>query len=336
MIRVIETAGTPRRMGEEYGEAMRLEIQLSYELWADWFRRYPVSDEFVRNVRHVLTQYAPEILEEMSGLAAGAGVEENFIFATNFTDTFGHTAERCTPVFVRTADNHILLAKNNDAPPEEKFPFVVRKGIPTQGLPFIQITYAGWLSGLDMMNSEGLANTHASVGSVFPKEGLRLDIRLGMYQLMQKCRTVEELTNGLREIPLTGKGFAIAAGDIHNHALFIDAAVPILAVRSGKDDFAWATNLYMAPEVHHADMRPADRRKHCLKRYEYISEKTAPQNIDDLKALLSDHSSPYAPCRHGGEQLSETKWSMIADLHRRTVLYTDGNPCNNPYEEISL
>lgn len=337
MIRFIETSGSPRQMGEQYGEAMRQEIHLSRELWAEWFKKFPVTDDFSRNVRQILVRYAPDILEEFSGLAAGSCTEENFLFAINFTDTFDDRTERCTPMFLRNdPDEGVIVAKNNDAGPLERFPFVVRKGTPAHGLPFVQITYAGWLSGLDMMNAEGLANTHASVGSVFPKSGLRMDIRLRMYQLMQFCRSAGELEQKLREVPLTGKGFAIAVGDARNDAFFLDAAVPELAVRARRENFAWATNLYMTPCLRHADTRPADRRDHCVKRYEYIRRQPVPQNLSQIRDLLSDHSSPYSPCRHGGETLSVTTWSMIAWPRKRSVLYTDGNPCMNSCREIIL
>lgn len=336
MIRFIETCGTPRQMGEQYGEAMRREIHLAQELWSEWFRKHPVADDFVRNVRYVLNRYAPDVLEEFSGLSAGADTDENFLFAINFTDTFDDETERCTPMFLRSSPDGVIVAKNNDAPQGESFPFVIRRGKPDRGLPFLQITYAGWLSGLDMMNAEGLADTHASVGSVFSKKGLNMDIRLRMYQLMQFCRSAGELEQKLREVPLTGKGFAIAVGDARNDAFFLDAAVPELAVRARRENFAWATNLYMTPCLRHADTRPADRRDHCVKRYEYIRRQPVPQNLSQIRDLLSDHSSPYSPCRHGGETLSVTTWSMIAWPRKRSVLYTDGNPCMNSCREIIL
>ncbi len=335
-LRLIETSGSPRQMGEQYGEAMRQEIQLARELWREWFQRFPITDEFVQNVQQVLTTYAPDILEELAGLAAGAAVEERFLYALNFTDTFGDKVERCTPLFLRHSPDGMIVAKNNDAGVHERFPFVVRKGKPDRGLPFVQITYAGWLSGLDMMNAEGLANTHGSVGSVFPKDGLRMDIRLRMYQLMQSCRNAAELAQGLRQVPLTGKGFAIAVGDAVGDAFFLDAAVPELELRSQQDAFAWATNLYASPRLCNADARPPERRGHCLKRYEYLQQQPAPQNLAELQALLSDHSSPYAPCRHGGEHLSVTTWSMFALVQKRTVVYSDGNPCENSWKEVLL
>ncbi|MGN0871153.1 MAG: C45 family autoproteolytic acyltransferase/hydrolase [Victivallales bacterium] len=336
MIRFIETCGTPRQMGEQYGEAMRREIHLAQELWSEWFRKHPVADDFVRNVRYVLNRYAPDVLEEFSGLSAGADTDENFLFAINFTDTFDDETERCTPMFLRSSPDGVIVAKNNDAPQGESFPFVIRRGKPDRGLPFLQITYAGWLSGLDMMNAEGLADTHASVGSFFSKKGLNMDIRLRMYQLMQSCRTAKELALALREVPLTGKGFAVAVGDAQNDALFLDAAVPKIAVRAQQEDFAWAANLYMSPEVCNADTRPVNRRDHCLKRYEYIGRQPVPRTMEQIRRLLCDHSSPYAPCRHGGEALSVTTWSMIALPQKRAVYYTDGNPCVNLYKEIIL
>ncbi len=48
----------------------------------------------------------------------------------------------------------------------ENYPYVIRKCTPEKGIPSIQITFAGWLCGLDALNAAGLATTHGSVGSI--------------------------------------------------------------------------------------------------------------------------------------------------------------------------
>lgn len=335
-MKFIECEGTPLEMGKQYGEAARDEIVLSMELWKSWFSRYPVRKAFVAEAAAILEQYAPEVLEELRGMAAAAGVPEEFLLAVNSVDTFGNESERCTPLLLRYSSRGVIVAKNNDAPPEERFPFILRKGVPAHGLPFLQVTYAGWLSGLDMMNAEGLANTHGSVGSVFPKSGRRLDIRLRSYVLMRRCRSSEAFIGGLREVPLTGKGFSIALGDASADTAFIDAAVPEIAVRDRGREFDWSANLYRAPGLENADMRPPDRKRHCLARGEYLSRLKPPSGLADVEALLRDHSSPCAPCRHGGQSGAVTVWSMVCLPEKRLLRVASGSPCNTPYQEYTL
>jgi len=278
------------------------------------------------------------VLEELKGVAEGANVDIRRVLLINHVDTFVNNTERCTPVILRSSPQGTIIAKNNDAPVNEDFLFIIRKGRPAKGVPFIQITYAGWIGGLDIMNSEGLANTHGSVGAVFDKSGLRIDIRLKAYQLMNVCRTVDEFIAGLHEVPLTGKGFNIALGDRSGGTAMLDVAVPFIAVRNRNKQFDYATNIYKATGLENADMRPPGKRDICVYRYGYLKWLEAtnpPGNLDDLRRLLSSHE-PWAPCRHGGIHGSKTLWSMINLTKSGKVLIAHGNPCQNEYREYSL
>lgn len=335
-MKYVECSGTPQEMGRQYGEAVRNEIQSSMELWQPWFRNHPITDRFISSAASVLEQYAPDLLPEIMGAAESAGVPFKFLLAINFMDTFSNDMERCTPLLLHQSQDGPIVAKNNDAGPDEKFPFIIRKGTPDYGLPFFQVTYAGWFSGLDMMNSAGVANTHGSVGSIFPRTGRRLDIRLRLYDLMRKCRTVEQLTRGLQEVPLTGKGFSIAIGDAEGNTAFLDAAVPQVIVRDRDKPFEWSTNLYKAAGYENADQRTPAAKPFCLARSQYIASQPKPVEVEDVKSLLRNHSFPEAPCRHGGASLSVTVWSMICLPEKRKLLLASGFPCCNPYKEYVL
>ena len=211
-------------------------------------------------MKHILDRWAPEILDELAGMAEGAQVDLYALLAMNCWELNGEDADRCTVVVVHSPREGILIAKNNDSPPTEDGRFLIRRGKADGGLPFFQVGYAGSLSGLDMMNAEGLCNTHGSVGSCFARTGMRLDIRLQLYRLMQRCRNTDELVAGLNEIPLTGKGFSIAVADKRGSSVILDAAVPFLAVRARDRAFAYSTNLYEYPGMENSDMRLPEKR----------------------------------------------------------------------------
>ncbi len=336
-MKFIECFGAPKEMGRQYGEQAREEIQRDLEL------RCRQSDKtrleiLSRLSIQVLRTYLPDVLEELEGIAEGAHVDLKQVLFANHVDTFGNEVERCTPVILRNSAEGTIIAKNNDAPLNEEYPFVIRSCRPDKGLPFIHVTYAGWLSGLDCMNAEGLANTHGSVGSVFDKSGPRVDIRLKAYQLLLRCRTVDEFISGLNEAPLTGKGFNIAAGDKSGNTVMLDAAIPFIAVRHRNKQFDYATNIYQSPGMEHADMRSPAQREVCLYRYGYLKwreEVNPPDNLNDVKNLLSSHE-PWAPCRHGGPHGSKTLWSILCLTEKRKILISHGSPCQNEYKEYSL
>ena len=328
----LECAGSPREMGRAYGEQAFAEIRHNLE-------RFPwkPSGTMLDGMKRAIAERDPEILEELTGIAEGADVSEDALIAMNHWElTQIDDAERCTVAVVRSERDGLLIAKNNDSPLGEDYRFVIRRGTPAHGIPFLQVCYAGSLSGLDMMNAEGLCNTHGSVGSRFARPGIRLDIRLRLYRLMRSCRDIGSLIRGLHEFPLTGKGFSIAVADRQGNSAILDAAVPFFGIRAENRPFAYSTNLYEYPGLEDADMRRPDRRTICLQRQAYlrgIEQTNPPRTLEALKKLLSSHD-PWAPCRHGGAHQSVTDWSMIGIPHKGELWVAQGFPCTEPYREV--
>ena len=172
--------GNPRECGRQYGEQAAEAIHTGVEYSAYRQNLSSRFDRFIACAEQSLRTFAPEVLDELTGIAEGANIELAALLFLNVWDAFDDEQPRCTPVMLQDSDHGPVVAKNNDGPEHERYraPFIFRQVEPDHGLPFLQVTYAGWLSGLDMINCEGLANTHGSVGSRFPRGGNRLDIRL--------------------------------------------------------------------------------------------------------------------------------------------------------------
>ena len=330
---VIVCSGTPREMGRQYGEQAAELIRRNLEQFA--LRR---DSGMLEAMQRTLQDYAPAVLEELRGISEGAGVGFELLLSYNHWELNPDDHDRCTVFALHSDDAGLLIAKNNDSPADEDGRFVIRKGQCENGLPFLQVTYAGFLSGLDMINAAGLCNTHGSVGSAFARNGNRLDIRLHLYQLLQSCRSVKELTSNLRRVPLTGKGFTIAVGDAEGNSVILDAAVPFIAERAVNRKFAFSTNLYEYPGLENADRRPAAGRNICLWRNGYlkwIEQQDPPRTLARLQKVAASHD-PWAPCRHGGIHGSVTDWSVIFMAQQKKVLIAHGHPCEKPYLEIAL
>ncbi len=324
----VECQGTHAEMGRQQGEAARRLIQDNLSM-----RTFDPPEKlaaFYHAVTGILAERTPEILDEILGIAAGADVDPHQLMALTFRND---DAERCTPMIVRNSPQGTLVAKNNDGPTHEMFPFIICTRRPDHGLPTIGVYFAGLVCGLDMMNAAGLANTHGSVGSIFPKPAGGLDIRLWTYRLMCTCRTTDEFIAGLRQIPLGGKGFSIAVGDAGAETAFVDAAVPQLAVRSRNEAFAFSTNLYCSPGLVNADRRPPAKRPLCQARTDYLRRQAPPRDVAELQHLLRDHSTPDSPCRHAA---SRTTDSMIFLLSSGQALVSSGPPCRYPYLEYAF
>ncbi len=342
-MKYIECSGTSREMGRQYGEQAKEEIRtaLNGDAHKNFAAKIKNCSARVNAIKENIRKSLPDVHEEMAGIAEGCGYSIEEITLLNHVDTFDdHWLGNCTPVGLISEIDGIIVSKNNDGAPSEhvQYPFVVRKSTPSKGLPTLQLTYAGWLSGLDSMNSAGLANTHGSVGSVFDKSGARIDIRLASYHLMRHCRTVRELFDGLNEMSLTGKGFNIIAGDRNRSSLIIEAAVPLIASRGLNSKFFYSTNHYITDALLSSDMRTPKGKEISRLRLGYldwIAQVAPPQTLEDVKRILSSHE-PWAPCRHAGPHVSQTEWSQICLPEQGKMLIAAGPPCENEYKEYTI
>lgn len=331
--------GNAVECGRQYGEAAAKWIRMEAELFGYHGQLTREMSSFAGFAARSLKDYAPEILDELDGIADGSGVPIEILLIMNVWESVAHgqMPDRCTTFLLGNSEAGTVVAKNNDGPECEReiAPFILREVHPDKGIPFIQVTYAGWLSGLDMMNSEGLANTHGSVGSILPRQGNRLDIRLQCYKLMKECRSVPEFCRKLADVPLTGKGFSIAVADRNKNNAIVEAALPRIVIREQNTGFAFSTNLYYAPELAGCDARTPEAKKLNTCRKEFLEKHPKPQNLTELKALMQTHGE-VAPCRHGSGKGSSTFWSMIALPEAGKLLLAPDAPCHCKYIEFTV
>jgi len=333
---IVRCAGGPREMGRQYGRAARDAIARNVDFWIGE-GRLRASGGFAAAARAVLARRLPEVLDELEGLADGSGAPLEALLMMNQVDTFAAAGDGCTSLAVADGPDGPVLGKNNDGERDGRA-FVVRVSVPDDGLAMVQVTYAGWLSGLDAMNAAGLANGHNSVGSVFEKSGRRVDVRLWAYRLMRRCRSTGEFLAGLERAPLTGKGFNIVLADAAGDTCVVEAAVPRVACRGRGERFVFATNHYVSAGLADADRRRPAAKEISRNRYDYlrrIERRRPPAGREDVRDLLRSHE-PWAPCRHGGPHVSFTLWSMIALPARRRLLVAPGPPCERAHRALDL
>lgn len=331
----IDGSGSPGEAGHTYGKEAREAIECNLDYFDLSGKREALSD-YAQQTIDYLRRAFPALLEELRGIAEGSGVAVKDIVMLNQRSPEG-PGIGCTPMAISQSSDGPILAKNNDGLPGERPAFVVRRVAVDERFPILQITYAGWISGLDAVNSAGLGLAHASVGSVFPKPNPGLDIRLRAYDLLGRCSTTKEFREQLREVPLSGKGFNLVVADRTGSTCVIEAPVPRLAQRNTGAPFVYATNHYNLSEFANADQRTEAGKTTSRQRYAFLEDLQQtgpPQSVQDIQRLLSSHGA--GPCRHGGEQSSHTLWSMIAILHQNRLMVSEGPPCSTDYTMYTL
>ncbi len=96
-LKVVECSGTPHEMGRQYGEQAWEEIRHNVNLFA--VKR---PESILLEMKHVLDRWAPEILDELAGMAEGAQVDLYALLAMNCWELNGGDADRCTVVVVHS------------------------------------------------------------------------------------------------------------------------------------------------------------------------------------------------------------------------------------------
>jgi len=342
-MRLVEVAGDARNIGQQTGEALRDEIHQMLDVWkiaerhTNWEQTWPA-------IRASLERHLPEVHAEMQGTAEGADVATELILKLNVpTYNFRNTLDlqECTNIAFASGPDGPIWGKNNDGgPPGEQAPPCARLITRDDGIPQLNFTFCGMVGTLDMMNAEGLAVGHSSVGTVFGQSDRYPPIRLWGYEAMFHCANVAEYVRFMASMPLRGKGYSSVAVDASGVACSLEQPCPLTAVRMPEGDGSYinCSNYYQLPELSHADARPPDGKLNAIARAELLDDTfldRGNRSLQDMKDILSYHGDPGV-CRHGAHDVSYTEYSMIGLCESRKALFLHGYPCEQHYTEVQL
>jgi hypothetical protein len=270
VMRVVESSGTPQQIGETTGEALAGDIR--QHLGQFPMRQWPAFEARLPDFVATLERHLPNVLQEIRGLARGAGVEDREILRLNLPlyandlDQAGQPAleveespgDGCTNFVFGDGPDGPVWGKNNDGCRPHR-PVVLRHVRPQHGLPQAVFTFAGMVATTDGMNAEGVAVGHSSVGSVFQQSDHYPPIRLWAYAAMSRARSTADFVRAMGERPLRGKGYSAVCVDAKGAAVAIDAPCPLFQARPPAAGAAGlhGVNCYQHPALLVADRRPA-------------------------------------------------------------------------------
>jgi len=184
----IRAEGTHREIGQQVGSAAREQIRHSVEsarclidqtyntLGLDWEGALIQARKYLPFAQERYPQYVEEII----GMAEGAGVTFNDLTVLNAMEAVTIDAlhlSKCTSLAVnedRTADGHVLIAHNEDWLPEDEQDVYVVHVKPDHEPPFLAMTYGGLLPNIGF-NANGIAQC---CDTVYPT-----DSRIGIPRL---------------------------------------------------------------------------------------------------------------------------------------------------------
>ena len=331
--------GGYRELGRQHGTQATREIKAHLEVMCaglnlsrDQLRRRAAQFEslFDRN--------CPHLLEEIRGLAEGAGVTFEDALACNVRDELRSAhVEGCTAYVIGhggTARTGIIAGQNSDLP-SEYIPLSYVLHLKPVNKPEVLMWTFGGMIGYHGMNSAGLAHFENALGGGPPN-------RFGLpnypaERMMLECERLDEALEVLRKVPLASNAnYVLCDGQGKIADMEATTAGPHLLPDLGAGFFAH-TNHYLCSQYatsenfkqSWADSFPRLQRINSL-----IQSRYGSIGVDDLKEFLKDHSGyPTSICRHDGN--SRTVASIIAEPALRRMHVAVGNPCQHRFVTYS-
>jgi len=352
---LITVEGSYREMGGRLGERTADLVAQSVDNYCHRFRADAgLSDADIvrwgRRFHEVARQYDPDIADMLEGLAEGAGRQPHEVGALNARTEILYGTEYdnggCTSLSVLpryTATGHTLLAQNWDWYPEQADVTFLLATRDHSGFSVLCLTEAGMLAKSGF-NSAGIGICFNALASNRDKAGdgvpmhflLRGALQSTTMSKAHKCLLpVERISSGNVLIADAGGesidfelapgmfGTLVPSDGLIAHANHFDSGLPLGDFKAASS----ALTQLRAVRVRHL-LEPV------LKRHQVT--------VDDIANVLrDDYSHPDGICRYPDPDVPEsekfcTAYSLIMDLHLRTMWIAAGSPRENPYTSIEL
>ncbi len=359
----IQVEGGPRERGRGYGDQARERVARSVEAYREVFREYAGWDW--SKVRAEAARYEPAIasmspayLEEIRGIAEGAGLDAEDVLSINVrtevmfaakarkAEEAGRAPAECSAFAVlpeASADGHTLIGQNWDWLLHCFDTVVVLEAVQEQGPDFVTVVEAGLLAKTGM-NSSGIGVvtnalvTEADVG----EPGLPYHVLL---RAIMDAETISDAYTALQSGKRSSSGnYLIAHAD--GMAVSVEGApgdFSRLYLRFPEDGVVLHTNHFLAAEMPFKDVSlwVMPDSPFRLERLRTAVEGAIPKlSLDLFRAVLADHANfPSGVCCH-----PDTRWptldqgatvaSVLMDLDEKKMWVADGHPCSTPYREL--
>ena len=323
----MRVAGTHREVGIQIGVAT-----------AEVVRRHAAAIDARRLAeaaayREVTTAELPWLIEELDGVAEGAGADPMAVFAAGIEEIAVEEpapASRCSDLVATapaTPDGHVWAAHNNDLGPESEEELVaIEWSVPGDPVSFT-IGIGPWISV--GFNSAGLALTGNEVA---PN-----DNRIGIPRLLHirdilRRRTLDEAVEAALN-PHRASSYNTILSHRDGGVVNVEgSATDAELIRPGPDGTLAHTNHYVSARMLPYAGDPEYAAGSAV-RYRRALEWLAPGQITEhiLRRALQDHTgAPHSLCRHTehGAQ-SKTVFWCLADVTEGAVTYGRGNPCDS-------
>jgi isopenicillin-N N-acyltransferase-like protein len=349
VIRVVDLAGSPRELGRAHGEEMRSEIEQGLERWLDVVgaATHVPSHEYIPSFLEAtdffgaIDRFTPGLLEEVRGIADGARLPFDTVFAYQLMDEewwyrlsrmrARKAIEACSAVGVISDDQSTLLAQNMDLPSHYDGTQVLLR-VKAADQPEVLIFGPAGLLGTTGLNERGVGvcvNTlpqlrHSPIGLPV---GFLVRGVLAQHSLDDAAALVRRVPHASGQNYMLGGPGALL--DLEGSA----GAVTEVK-RTGAQSIH--TNHPLASEDLDENAQPERRSTSParLQKLDAMASAGAGLSVDQIQETLSDKQAPVCVSR-GSDWI--TLGSLVMELSKEPVLHiAPGPPAETAYTTVTF
>ncbi len=311
-VRVVYLAGSPHEIGVQHGTLLKNEIHalISY-FFEEKKSLFGASQEALAKGSEVLEKFIPgEYIEEMKGIAEGAGVPyEKVLYSNTFLDVVSANWVGVKPACSNFAafpgeskDVAVVHGRNLEWSADEKVAKMntVFFITPEKGIPFVTLSWPGIAGALTGMNASQISmGEMTSMSSEATLEGTPIMIQLRA--LVERAKNLDDAYKTLSGMPrTTGYNVLVTDGKIDSGFIAEMTASRIVRIEP-KDNFLMHTNHFVNKELSKTQMKYlymfyAGKKSDTFYRYDrYIELLNSNRGKVDANAAISFLSDKHDP-----------------------------------------
>jgi isopenicillin-N N-acyltransferase-like protein len=363
----VRVSGGARERGRQYGEQARERVRRSIEAYdavfdhyAGW--RWADVRRGAGRFAEPIEAFAPRYLEEIRGIAEGAGVDLEDILGINVRTEVMFAAKAraaaaqadggrgrpdgCSAFAVlpsASADGHTLIGQNWDWLLHSFDTVVVLEAAQDEGPDFVTVVEAGLLAKTGM-NSSGIGLTTNALVTDRDRGEPGVPYHLVLRGILDAQNLSDAYATIQRGFRSSSANYLVASVD--GIAVDIESApgdFSRLFLQFPTDGVLLHTNHFVSPAFDAKDVSlwVMPDSPFRLERLRTSVSGAGPKlSIEDFESVLADHANhPSGICCHPDARLDPfdrgaTVASVLMDLDGRRMWIADGHPCTSPYREL--
>lgn len=355
--RIISVEGSPSDIGFQYGTQAKDLIIRNIETYQIQFKRFAKIDwekvkEDASNWIPIIRDYDEDIMEEIEGIAAGAGRSVGEIVALNaryeftMTPLSGKSYSECTS-FAVTPDakstNVMILGQNWDFRSKFKETCVLLKIKQNEKKPNILTHVEAGTVGHKGLNSHGLGVCINALLSNRDRVSPGVPLVSVVSRKILNSGTIRDAIYAVAKAKRAASiNYMIAHAE--GEAIDLEVTPEDIGILHPENGILTHSNNFISSDANVKDLGKTIFSDSPIRwnRIRRLLLKKKKLNVSAIRNVASDHFDyPNSICRHPDPRFHpddqfETITSVVMNLKQGRMYMTEGSPCQVPYKSVNI